>query len=130
VCARVPSPSGFTPRRAECRDFPGPAQRRLAQFFCARPRTLFHILPPLVECRILSCNCPISNRFSQRSALGFFGMNDLSPLLIFSLPACRASLRVVIEVEDFECVFADLLQTDLKPIPVRQGIPHALPVAT
>jgi hypothetical protein len=29
----------------------------------------------------LSCNRPISNRFSQRSALRFFRMNDFSPLL-------------------------------------------------
>ena len=68
--ARVPSPFRFTPRRAECRDFPGPAECRLACSFCAWPRTLFHILPPLVECRVLSCNRPISNSITLRKFHG------------------------------------------------------------
>jgi hypothetical protein len=41
------------------------ASRRLRRFFLRQPRTFFHTLPPLVECRALSCNCPISNRFHK-----------------------------------------------------------------
>jgi hypothetical protein len=37
---------------------------------CAWPRTLFHILPPLVECRVLSCNGPMSNSITLRKFHG------------------------------------------------------------
>jgi hypothetical protein len=38
LCARVPSPFRFTPRRAECGDFSSADILSL----CARPKTLFH----------------------------------------------------------------------------------------
>jgi len=78
---------------------------RTERFFFARPRTLFQILPPLVECRVLSFNRVISNLLSQTSALSFSpseepfnqlinfrfagrsSMNDFLFLLNFSFPA-------------------------------------------
>ena len=96
-------PPGFTPRRAECRDFSwARAQCGLNASSCARPRTLSHILPPLVECRVLSFNrdllsqtsvlsfSPSEEPFNQLINFRFAGrssMNDFLFLLNFSFPA-------------------------------------------
>jgi hypothetical protein len=43
LCARVPSPFRFTPRRAECGDFSGASTMPTDILsLCARPKTLFH----------------------------------------------------------------------------------------
>jgi hypothetical protein len=77
LCARVPSPFRVHPLGVQSVViFPGPVHNATRTLPLRQPRTLFHILPPLVECRVLSCNRPISNRFSQSSVLSFLHSED------------------------------------------------------
>jgi hypothetical protein len=76
LCARMPSPFRVLPPVCgRSRSLLGPRITELKCFF-NKPRTFFHILPPLVECRCLSSNRAKISRFSQSFALSFSHSED------------------------------------------------------